>query len=107
MFFYVKTILNGVTYYSYAVGKVSIVNANPSIDTISYSDVNSTTTDFTNDDQIIIQNASRLQFQMFDIVAFVLYCLVKLSGSLVIFVQEPPSLVVRLNLNPFSVCPSG
>lgn len=69
LFFYVKTILNGVTYYSYAVGKVSIVNANPSIDTISYSDVNSTTTDFTNDDQIIIQNASRLQFQMFDVVA--------------------------------------
>ena len=69
LFFYVKTILNGVTYYSYAVGKVSIVNANPSIDTISYSDVNSITTDFTNDDQIIIQNASRLQFQMFDVVA--------------------------------------
>jgi len=69
LFFYVKTILNGVTYYSYAVGKVNIVNANPSIDTISYSDINSTTTDLTNDDQIIIQNQSTLQFQMYDIVA--------------------------------------
>lgn len=69
LFFYVKTILNGSTYYSYAVGKVNIVNANPSIDTISYSDTNSTTTDLTNDDQVIIQNQSTLQFQMFDVVS--------------------------------------
>lgn len=69
LWFYVKTVLNGVTYYSYKTATLTIVNANPSIDTISYSDTNSTTTGLTNDDQIIIQNASTLQFQMYDVVA--------------------------------------
>lgn len=67
--FYVKTIINGTTYYSYKSATLTIVNANPSIDTIGYSDTNSTTTNITNDDQIIIQNQSTLQFQMYDVVS--------------------------------------
>lgn len=69
LWFYVKTILNGTTYYSYKTATITIVNANPTIDTIDYSDTNSTTTDLTNDDKVIIQNASTLQFQMYDVVA--------------------------------------
>lgn len=69
LWFYIKTVLNGVTYYSYAIGKMTIVNANPFIDTISYSDINTQTTDLTNNDQVIIQGLSRLQFQFYDVEA--------------------------------------
>lgn len=69
LWFYVKTVLNGVTYYSYAIGTMTIVNANPYIDTISYSDINPDTTDLTNNDQVIIQGLSRLQFQFYDVEA--------------------------------------
>lgn len=69
LWFFVKTILGGVTYYSYKIAKITIVNANPFIDTIDYSDINSDTTDFTNDDHVIIQGLSRLQFQMWDVEA--------------------------------------
>lgn len=69
VWFFIKTILNGTTYYSYKLAQLSIVNANPTIDTITYADVNATTTAFTNNDQVIIQGLSRLQFQMYDVEA--------------------------------------
>lgn len=69
LWFFVKTVLNGVTYYSYALGKMTIVNANPFIELISYSDINPDTTDLTNNDQVIIQGLSRLQFQFYDVEA--------------------------------------
>lgn len=69
VWFFVKTILGGNTYYSYKIASFSIVNANPFIDTIDYADINSATTDLTNDDHVIIQGLSRLQFQMWDVEA--------------------------------------
>lgn len=69
LWFFVKTVLNGVTYYSYKIAKITIVNANPFIDTIDYADINTTTTDVSNDDHVIIQGMSRLQFQMWDVEA--------------------------------------
>lgn len=69
VWFFIKTILNGTTYYSYKIAQLSIVNANPTIDTITYADINATTTAFTNNDQVIIQGLSRLQFQMYDVEA--------------------------------------
>lgn len=69
LWFFVKTVLNGTTYYSYKIAKITIVNANPFIDTIDYADINSVTTDVTNDDHVIIQGMSRLQFQMWDVEA--------------------------------------
>ena len=69
LWFFVKTILNGTTYYSYKIASISIVNANPFIDTIDYADVNSDTADFTGDASVIIQGLSRLRFYMFDIEA--------------------------------------
>lgn len=67
--FYVKTVLGGGTYYSSKTATMTIVNANPFIDTISYSDINPDTTDLTNNDQVIIQGLSRLQFQFYDVEA--------------------------------------
>lgn len=69
LWFYVKTVLNGVTYYSYKIATMTIVNANPYIDTISYSDINTATTDITDNDQVLIQGMSRLQFQFYDVEA--------------------------------------
>lgn len=68
--FYIKTVISGNTYHDFVTATMSIVNANPFIDTISYSDINSATTDITNNDQIIIQGMSRLQFQMYDVESF-------------------------------------
>lgn len=69
LWFFVKTVLGGVTYYSYKIASITIVNANPFIDTIDYSDINQDTYDFTGDYHIIIQGLSRLQFQMWDVEA--------------------------------------
>ena len=69
VWFFVKTILGGNTFYSYKIATLSIVNANPFIDTIDYADVNSSTSSFTGDDHVIIQGLSRLQFQMWDVEA--------------------------------------
>lgn len=66
---YIKTILNGVTYYDYKDSTMSIINANPFIEIIDYSDVNSATSDFTHNDHVIIQGLSRLQFQFYDVEA--------------------------------------
>lgn len=70
LWFFVKTILGGVTYYSYKIASITIVNANPFIDTIDYSDINQDTYDFTGDYHVIIQGLSRLQFQMWDVESF-------------------------------------
>ena len=68
--FYLRTTIGGVVYYSYIERTMVIVNANPRIDDIQYLDTNTTTTDLTNDDQIIIQNLSTLQFKLYDIAAY-------------------------------------
>ena len=60
--FYVKTVINGSTYYSTLNRTMTIVNANPTITGVSYKDVNSTTTAITGNDQKIIQNNSSVSF---------------------------------------------
>lgn len=62
--FYVKTVLGGVTYYSTLTRTLTITDANPTMDSLTYSDTNGTTTALTGDNQIIIQNKSMLQFQL-------------------------------------------
>ena len=69
LWFFVKTVLNGVTYYSYKIAKITIVNANPTMDTPTYADTNATTTAITSNPQVIIQNKSTLQFQFANIAA--------------------------------------
>lgn len=62
VYFYVKTVIAGQTYYSNKPATMNIVNANPTITGASYKDTNATTTAITLDDQVIIQNQSTLAF---------------------------------------------
>ncbi len=62
VYFYVRTVIAGVTYYSNKSATMTIVNANPTITGATYRDNNATTTAITLNDQIIIQNQSQLMF---------------------------------------------
>ena len=62
VYFYVRTVIAGVTYYSNKSATMTIVNANPTITGATYKDNNATTTAITLNDQIIIQNQSQLLF---------------------------------------------
>ena len=63
VYFYIKTVINGSTFYSNQAVKLSIVNANPTF-SVAYKDTNSTTTGITNNNQQIIQNNSTLQINL-------------------------------------------
>ena len=60
--FIIKTVIGGNTYYDYSYKKVSIINANPTIETKAYEDTNATTLAVTSNNQLIIQNKSTLEF---------------------------------------------
>lgn len=56
--FYVKTVINGVTYYSTLTRTLTIVNNQPVIGAITYQDTNTTVTNVTKNNQVIVQNKS-------------------------------------------------
>lgn len=60
VYFYIKTVINGNTFYSNIAKNMSIVNANPTF-SASYQDTNSSTVAITTNNQKIIQNNSTLQ----------------------------------------------
>jgi hypothetical protein len=60
--FFIKTVINGITYHSTLSKTLSIVNANPTVGTLTYKDNNSITTEITGDNQRIIRNNSNLVF---------------------------------------------
>ena len=62
VYFYVRTVIAGQTYYSNKPATLTIVNGNPTISGVTYKDNNATTTAITQDNQIIIQNQSQLLF---------------------------------------------
>lgn len=62
--FYVRTIIGGSTLYSSKDVVFSLVDANPTIASITYDDTNPTTYALTNNNQIIIQNQSTLNFNL-------------------------------------------
>ena len=68
--FYVKTVLNGQTYYSYVSTTMTVVNANPTIETIAYQDTNTAITDITGNPQQIVRNKSTLQFTISNLLAY-------------------------------------
>ncbi len=68
-YFIVKTVLGGTTYYSSVQKTMSVVNANPTMDGITYKDTNATTTAVTLDDQKIVQGVSTVQFRFQTITA--------------------------------------
>lgn len=60
--FVVMTVIGGNTFWSTVNKTMTITNANPTIGGITYQDTNATTTGITQNNQIIIQNNSTLQF---------------------------------------------
>ena len=69
VYFYIKTVLAGQTYYSNMSATMTIVNANPTITGATYKDNNATTVAITLNDQVIIQNQSQLLFNFSSLTA--------------------------------------
>ena len=63
VYFYIKTVINGSTFYTNKAVNLTIVNANPTFN-VAYLDTNSTTTTITGNNQQIIQNNSTLQINI-------------------------------------------
>lgn len=69
VFFMLKTVIEGETYYDSLDATMSIVNSNPVTTGASYEDVNATTVAITGDSSKIIQNYSTLAFKFASIAA--------------------------------------
>ena len=69
VYFIVKTVIAGVTYYSRLQRTMTVKNANPTITGASYQDVNGTTTAITGDNTKIIQNNSNVTFKFTSLAA--------------------------------------
>jgi len=63
VYFYIKTVISGSTFYTNKAVTLTIVNANPTF-SVAYLDTNSTTTGITGNNQQIIQNNSTLQINI-------------------------------------------
>lgn len=63
VYFYIKTVINGSTFYTNKAVTLSIVNASPTF-SVAYLDTNSTTTTITENNQQIIQNNSTLRINI-------------------------------------------
>ena len=63
VYFYVKTVIEGATFYQNQPVTLTIVDANPTF-SVAYLDSNSTTTAITGNNQQIIQNNSTLQINI-------------------------------------------
>lgn len=61
--FFVKSVIDGQTYYTTLTRTFSIINANPTFD-VAYLDTNSSTTAITQNNQLLIQNNSTLQIKV-------------------------------------------
>ena len=64
VYFYIKTILAGNTIYTNKAVTFSVINANPTIESITYQDTNSTITSITDNNQWIVRNKSTLQITL-------------------------------------------
>ena len=69
VYFIIKTVIGGNTYYSQVEKTFNVVNANPVITGASYQDTNSDTTAITGDNTKIIQANSTAQFNFASITA--------------------------------------
>ena len=69
VYFIVKTVLGGTTYYSSVQKTMTVVNADPVIGTVTYADTNASTIAITSDDQQIIQGQSTVEFSFASIAA--------------------------------------
>ena len=62
VYFYVRTVIAGQTYYSNKPATMTIVNGNPTITGVTYKDNNASSVAVSQNDQVIIQNQSQLLF---------------------------------------------
>lgn len=67
VYFYVKTILNGQTFYSSRQATMSVVNANPTIGSVTYEDINSEARSVTQDPQYIVRGKSEIVIYLKDL----------------------------------------
>ena len=82
VYFIIKSVIGGNTYYSSQSAMCSIVQAYPTISSISYYDSNSTTTAITGDNQIIVRNKSNLVFNLTTLTALKYATLVRVEITL-------------------------
>ena len=82
VYFYVRTVIAGQTYFSNKPATLSIVNGNPTISGVTYKDNNGTTTAITQNNQIIIQNQSQLVFNFSSLTALKSATLTSIEASI-------------------------
>ena len=69
VYFIIKTVLSGTTYYSSVSKTMTVVNADPTISGVTYKDTNATTLAVTSDDQKIVRALSTVDFGIASIAA--------------------------------------
>lgn len=79
VYFILKTVINGITYYSSVAKTMTVADAKPVVTGASYQDVNPTTLAITSDATKIIQANSSVQFDVTSIQAVKYATLVSLS----------------------------
>lgn len=82
VYFYVKTVIAGQTYYSNKPATLSIVNGNPTISGVTYKDNNSASVAVSQNNQIIIQNQSQLLFNFSTLTALKYATLTKVEVTI-------------------------
>lgn len=82
VYFIIKTVIAGVTYYSNKAVTFTVANANPTITGAAYQDINPVTTALTGDDQKIIQNNSNLRFTVSGLAALKGASLASISATI-------------------------
>lgn len=107
VYFYIKTIINGNTFYSNKAVTFSIVNANPTIGSITYQDRNSSVTSITGNDQWIVRNKSTLRITLNDVKALkgatLLSATVNINGEVLSFSGISGSSLNSVSLNCGSI----
>lgn len=82
VYFIIKTVISGVTYYSNKAVTFTVANANPTITGAAYQDVNPVTTALTGDNQKVIQNNSNLRFTVSGLAALKGASLASISATI-------------------------
>lgn len=82
VWFFVKTVISGTTYYSYKIATLSIVNANPLVNSVEYEDTNAQTTLISGNPLVIIRNKSQLAITVGNIWSYKSATLVSMTTTI-------------------------
>lgn len=82
VYFYVRTVIAGQTYYSNKPATMTIVNGNPTITGVTYKDNNASSVAVSQNDQVIIQNQSQLLFNFSTLTALKSATLTKIEVTI-------------------------